>query len=307
MKIGGGCRPQASNPCGEGAKAKGASGEKGGSGEKAQAKAEGVPYGQYKKHLNDGFEGGDCQGGDSHNTLDDRSGGGGGFLSGIFGSGGLLGGLFGGNNDYLNYANSTPTAVNGAKNTAPPAPPVDLGNANSLSANAKPLPWVSQNDPTGKDANYLNGAENCGPAVLAMIAKANGKEPLGTTDAQFISNEMKVAGTNAQGTTGNGMIAALQNMGMQTAANPGGDLNWINSQLQQGHDVIANGDFYSVPGHTDPTLVAGHYIAVTGVNQGVYTVSDPAAQNAGTLTMTADQLQAFIAAHPQGGFTIATW
>jgi hypothetical protein len=298
---GGGCAPHASSPCGGGSGPK----AKGGSDEKAQAKAEGVPYGQYKKHLCDGF---DCHedGNSQGSSLDQRSGGGG-LLSTFFGSGGLLGNWFHPNNDYLNYANSAPSAVNGAKNTVPTGAPVDLGGANSLSANAKPLPWVSQYDPTGKDANYLNGAENCGPAVLAMIAKANGKEPVGTTDATFISNEMKIAGTNAQGTTGNGMIAALQDMGMQTAANPGGDLNWINSQLQQGHEVIANGDFYSVPGHTDPKLVAGHYIAVTGVNQGVYTVSDPAAKDATPITMTADQLQAFIAAHPQGGFTIATW
>jgi len=304
MKVGGGGGPQHSaGPCGSN-ESKGKSGEKGcppGLKDKG-----GMPPGLAKK-MKDGWEGGNCQGEDGQrtSTLEQRSGGG--LLGGLFGSGGLRGGLFGGNNDYLNYANSAPSAVNGTKNPAPPLPPVDLGNANSLSANAKPLPWVSQYDPTGKDASYLNGTENCGPAVLAMIAKANGKEPMGTTDASFISNEMKIAGTNAQGTTGNGMIAALQDMGMQTAANPGGDLNWINSQLQQGHEVIANGDFYSVPGHTDPSLVAGHYVAVTGVNNGVYTISDPAAKNATPITMTADQLQAFIAAHPQGGFTIATW
>jgi hypothetical protein len=190
--------------------------------------------------------------------MNQPSGGGGGFFSGVMN---FVGGMFGWgnnnswNNNFLNNAqHSTPTAVAAGQKSQTPLPsaPVDLGNS-AVSGSAKPLPFISQYSPDGADANYKNGDQNCGPAVLAMIAKANGLKPAGMTDAQLVSLQMAKAGTTAAGTTGNGLIAALEDMGMQTAASPGANLNWINSELQQGREVIANGDFYSVPGHTDPS------------------------------------------------------
>jgi peptidase C39-like protein len=196
---------------------------------------------------------------------------------------------------------STPTAPTAPKATPNPALPDITGAANGQ---AKPLPYINQYNPVGKDASYTNGAENCGPAILAMIAKSRGQTG-GLADAQLVNQVGRTAGTTGAGTTGNGMIAGLQALGMQTAAAPGADMNFINSQLAQGHEVISNGDFYSVPTHADPNLTAGHYIAVTGVNNGVYTVVDPADPT--IHSMTAQQLQSFIASHPQGGFSLGAW
>ncbi len=177
--------------------------------------------------------------------------------------------------------------------------------AEKWDAKAPDVPFVDQLNPAGKDPNY-DGTENCGPAVLAGIAKGHGWTD-GLQDAEVIMLLADVAGTNGQGTTGNGMIAALEWMGMQTAANPGGDLEWIDNELAAGHDVIANGDYYSLPNHEDPALQSGHYIAVTGArdNWSVYAVMDPAGR--GLTSVSDDELQTFIDAHPQGGFTISAW
>lgn len=300
---GGGCSPHPSS-CGP-QQAKGASGPKanpcGKSGEKTPPglanKPGGMPPGQYK-HMFDRFDwgGNNSQGTmalPSANTQGQQQSGGGGFLSNAFN---WLGGLFGFGNSPTHS-----TAVDHKNTTTVPAP--DITGA-PQTGKAKDLPFISQYDPAGKDANYLNGAENCGPAVLAMVAKSRGQTD-GLTDAQLVTKMMNVAKTTGDGTSGNGMIDGLESLGMQTTASAGADLNFINTQLAQGHEVISNGDFYSVPGHTDPGQVAGHYLAVTGVNGGVYSVVDPADPN--VHTMTAQQLQDFISSHPDGGFSIGAW
>jgi len=171
-------------------------------------------------------------------------------------------------------------------------------------ARAPPLPWVGQEHPVGENANYRNGPENCGPAVLAMLARLRKLYP-NLSDADLIMLLAKLAGTTDHGTTGNGMIAALHEMGFQTEASKGADLNWIDQQLALGHEVIANGDFYSVPGRENPKLQAGHYIAITANENGQYTIDDPEDPN--VHTMSAAQLKKFIASHPQGGFALAAW
>jgi hypothetical protein len=179
------------------------------------------------------------------------------------------------------------------------------GSEEQFDAKAPDVPFIDQYDPAGRDA-YYDGSENCGPAVLAGIAKGRGLTH-GLQDAEVIVLLAEVAGTDENGTSGNGMIAALEWMGLQTDAHPGGDLDWIDDELAAGHDVIANGDFYALPGNERPGLHSGHYIAVTGVRDGwsVYEVTDPAGR---TDTALADwQLQTFIELHPQGGFTISAW
>jgi len=306
MRVGGGNHSfHSSGPVG----GKGGSGQKakiggGGSGERSNPAHGGMPPGLAKK-MQDGFDPSrtptNAQDGNSQGNVWSQPSGGG--LGAILGN--IFSHVFGNPGSYLGASqSSTPTAVAEGQKNQTTNPVVDLGNQ-AVSGSAKPLPFVSQYDPLGKDANYKNGPENCGPAVLASIAKANGLQPAGMTDAALITKEMGVAGTTGQGTTGNGMIAALQDMGMKTAATPGADMNWINGQLAQGHEVVANGDFYSVPGRVDDKQVAGHYIAVTNVANGLYSVTDPA--DSSVHTMTADQLAAFINNHPQGGFAISAW
>lgn len=306
-----------SSPSSESSKAKGGSGEKcGGSGEKCKGgsgekgpwwKRDGeLPPGLQKKvGSRDGFDSGAAMGLQAGGGTDLDA-----YIRGLLGSSGssqaqtVTGPKYDPNapSPYSGNSSSGVNGSNGVNGTsgAPSLPDI----TGAVNGRAKPLPHVDQYNPVGKDGTYVNGDMNCGPALLASIAKSRGQTG-GLTDAQLITQLGKTAGTTAEGTSGNGMIAGLADLGMQTTARGGSDLNWINSQLAQGHEVIANGDFYSVPGRVDPNQVAGHYVAVTGVNNGIYTITDPA--NGSVTSMTAAQLDAFIRSHPQGGFTIAAW
>lgn len=119
-------------------------------------------------------------------------------------------------------------------------------HAIELDAKAPDVAFVDQYNPAGRDA-YCDGSENCGPAVLAGIVKARGWSG-GLQDAAVVMALAEVAGTGDNGTSGNGMIDALHWLGMQTDASPGADLDWIDGELIAGHDDIANGDYYAIPG-----------------------------------------------------------
>jgi hypothetical protein len=186
-----------------------------------------------------------------------------------------------------------------AQQSTPPA-------AETYDAQAPDVPFVDQLHPAGADASY-DGTEFCGPALLAGIAKARGST-FGLADAGLVSFLAVIASTDpATGTTGNGMIFALTSLGLQTDASKGADLDWVDAELTAGHDVIANGNYYAVPGREQPGLAAGHYIAVTAAGDGWsrYKVTDPA--DARVTSLTDEELSTFIASHPEGGFTLSAW
>jgi len=180
------------------------------------------------------------------------------------------------------------------------------GGSEQFDAKAPDVPFIDQYNPAGKDARY-DGTEYCGPAVLAGMAKARSLSA-GLSDADLINRLAQVAGTDPRaGSSGNGMIAGLHYLGMQTDATRGFNLRWIDDQLTSGHDVIALGDFYSVPGRENPGRHSGHYIAITAAMDGwtSYKVTDPADQK--VTSMTNSQLEKFIDSAPQGGFTLSAW
>jgi hypothetical protein len=172
-------------------------------------------------------------------------------------------------------------------------------------ARALDVPFVDQYDPEGKRPGY-DGSPNCGPAVLAGIAKARDQAG-GQSDAALIHEMAEVAGTDEEGTSGNGMVAGLEWLAMEWDATPGADLAWIDGELLAGHVVIACGDFYAIPGREEPGLHSGHYIAVTAVRDdwSVYEVMDPAGREITELTDV--ELPTFIASHPGQGFAISGW
>jgi len=183
-----------------------------------------------------------------------------------------------------------------------PSSPIQ-GNAMGPGAQGDGVPWIGQMNPAGADKNYTNAAENCGPAVMAMVAREHGLGK-GMTDADLISSLGKVGQTGANGTTGNGMIAMADQMNLKATAEPGANSAWVMSQLQQGKDVVANGDYWALPQHADANQTSPHYILLTGVDRnGNITVEDPMDPNVRSLTPA--QLDAYNAAHPQGGFNVA--
>jgi len=172
-------------------------------------------------------------------------------------------------------------------------------------AQAPKVPFVDQIHPDGADEAY-DGTMNCGPAVLAGIAKGHG-ESNGLRDADLVVLLSEVAGTTEEGTNGYGMLDGIDWLGLEANANPGSDLDWIDDELAAGHDVIAEGDYYAIPGREEPGRHSGHYIAVMAARDGwaTYDVMDPAGRS---VTSLADyELDNFISSSPQGGFTLSAW
>jgi len=162
------------------------------------------------------------------------------------------------------------------------------------------LPAIDQLHPRGDDGNYTNADMNCAPAALAMIARShpnatlNGNPVGAYSDAQLINAIGQHAGTNDQGTSPNGLIAAAEDMGLQTSVHQGGyNANYIDGVLAQGGSVVANGAYF-----IDDQL-AGHFVTVAAKNQdGSYVINDPLQ---GRVTWTADELNRFLRANPHNG------
>ena len=189
-----------------------------------------------------------------------------------------------------------------------PAQPLDPPTE-QFDALAPAVPFVDQDHPAGADASY-DGSQNCGPALLAGIAKSR-NDTFGRADAQLVELLATIAGTSPEdGTTGFGMIFVLRVLGMRTAATPGANMDFIHAELAAGHVVIACGDYYAVPSHAQehPGGHSSHYIAVTGASGGWsrYRVTDPA--DAKDTSLTDAELETYIRSGPDGGgFTISAW
>jgi hypothetical protein len=172
------------------------------------------------------------------------------------------------------------------------------------------VPWISQLNPSGSEFGYSNATANCGPASMAMIARANGWGT-GLSDAQLINQLGAIGGTTAEGTSINGIAAMAQAMGkgadIQGLPELGtqGMLNWVDQSLAAGKNIVANGDFYSEPGRDPSQGPSGHYIDVVGKDEnGNYKIRDPWSKE--ITTMTPDQLINFLKNNPVNhGYAVA--
>jgi hypothetical protein len=172
------------------------------------------------------------------------------------------------------------------------------------------VPWISQLNPSGSEFGYSNATANCGPASVAMIARAKGWGA-GLTDAQLINQLGAIGGTTADGTSINGIAAMAQAMGQKAEINglpevgAQGMLSWIDSSLAAGKKIVANGDFYSEPGRDSGQGPSGHYIDVVGKDEsGNYKIRDPWSKE--VTTMTPDQLVNFLKNNPVNhGYAVA--
>lgn len=196
----------------------------------------------------------------------------------------------------------TPAPAGPTTGGAPPAGGVD-GNPGPT---GRTTPFISQYAPTGSEnGGYRNGDANCGPTAMAMIARGYQLGGNGS-DAKLINQLGAIGGTDETGTSGNGLIAMAEHLGLKTGAAEGANVDWAVSQLQQGKYVIANGDYWEVPEHRNGDKTSGHYVLLTGLDQnGNVRVLDPA--DASARVMTLEQLRQYEAAHPNGGFNISVW
>ena len=187
--------------------------------------------------------------------------------------------------------------------------PFALNPTNAVSAgfsegqSVNNVPFISQYRPAGAENGYANGAANCGPASMAMIARSMGFGK-GMTDAQLITFLGQAGDTNAEGTSVAGIVAMAQAMGSFAQMKAGSDVSWVAEQLQAGKKVVANGDYYAMPPHQDESRTSGHYLDVVGMDKtGNFLVQDPADGNAKTLTP--EQLQHFMSSNTNGGYAVA--
>lgn len=165
----------------------------------------------------------------------------------------------------------------------------------------KPIPQINQLHPQGADHDYVNGAYNCAPAVVAMLARGYGRQS-DLSDADLIESLGDDIVTK-DGTDADGVARMLARVDIPPAGEALG-ANYKDSelkqQLNQGHMVIAQVRTSDPKGDQD----SAHYVLVQGMTKdGNYIVSDPLANK--PYVATAQQLkEAVLKAPPDGGMLI---
>jgi len=181
------------------------------------------------------------------------------------------------------------------------APATALGAAASAKG-WQPIPHINQLHPRGADQKYVNGAYNCAPTVVAMLARGHGK--MGDlNDAALVQalgqDIVTQKGTDAQGVTRMLERADVPLAGDALAANYN-DAD-VKQHLNQGHMLIAQ--VRTTDRHARDQGSA-HYVLIQGMTQrGNYIVSDPLANK--TYVASPEQLKnAVLKAPPDGGMLI---
>lgn len=163
------------------------------------------------------------------------------------------------------------------------------------------LPHVNQLRPNGADANYVNAAYNCAPAVVAMLARGAGKQSE-LTDAQLI-NQLGQGLVTENGTTPQSLAIMLGRAGVpiegKAMAGEYSD-DAVKQHLQQGHKLIAQVALTDA----DQKNASGHYVLIRDVNaQGNYVISDPMSSEVSVVTP--EQLRGAVnRAPPDGGLLV---
>jgi Peptidase_C39 like family len=138
---------------------------------------------------------------------------------------------------------------------------------------------------------------------MAMIARSRGYGE-NLSDSELIEQFARVGGTAADGTSGNGIIAIGEQLGLKSQTAPGADLNFIDGQLAQGKPVVALGNYYALPPHLGQGQQSGHYILVQGQDAlGNYRVSDPMTDK--VTVITPETLRNFMLSNDGGRFAIS--
>jgi hypothetical protein len=199
----------------------------------------------------------------------------------------------------------------GAKKTDGPAAQgmsvLELSRTQKKAFDPETVPQMSQTRPIGADASYTNGASNCGPTSMAMLARAVGYGA-DLNDAQLISKFAQVGKSDGEGTSANGMVAIAGEMGMQASVKCPTSADDVAAQLKAGKAVVVCGNYDTEPQHYHPEKgPRGHYLLITGQDkQGNFILRDPFNEFAKPPpALTPTQLQEFLSTANGGGTAIA--
>ena len=162
--------------------------------------------------------------------------------------------------------------------------------ASALVANAA-LPVYATSDfslavpfRTQKDGARFQGA-NCGPASLAMVLESY-KMVQTNSDLRWLTQGYQ----GNQGRGGGTNLEDLASVGKDFGLNPTGLYNgddfarWspadVETQVRQGHPVIALVKYRLLPDHLTATIGYDHYVVIFGVRGDEFLYHDPAYQDA---------------------------
>jgi len=165
----------------------------------------------------------------------------------------------------------------------------------------KPIHHINQLRPEGAGKDYANGPFNCGPAVVAMLARSAGK--LGhLNDAQLVS-ELGKGVVTEKGTSPEGIAKMMARAGVSPdgqALGAGYTDAQLKEHLGKGNKMVAQVRSSNPNSQKD----SAHYVVIEGqTRNGNYIVSDPLAK--GPYVVSPKQLkEAVLKAPPDGGMLI---
>jgi hypothetical protein len=125
------------------------------------------------------------------------------------------------------------------------------------------------------------------------------------TDYQLIVRFSGIGKTSLEtGTEPEGIAAMVRSLGKRPVIHPGADLAFMRRSLARGAPVIANGEYYAMPPHEDPSEREGHWILVYGIAPGgaflVHDSEDPAVR-----TVSPAAMERYLREHERGGFQVS--
>jgi hypothetical protein len=151
---------------------------------------------------------------------------------------------------------------------------------------------------------HPNQTMNCAPAAMALIERYLGPT-LAVSDQTLVAALARVGGTNAGGTSSDGIIEMVRRIGLNGAIL--GDWRELAGRLrtvqymvgQRGWLALAGGNAFALPWNQRPGQIGGHAIALVGVDAaGNFLVQDPADIAPLLRSLTPSELARFIGGIP---------
>lgn len=159
-------------------------------------------------------------------------------------------------------------------------------------AHARRDAWfIAQNGGWSNPLEDVAGNQNCGPACVAMIAKAFGRVGAGPASADAVveatRSMMGATPDELQPTDTSQLVAGAANYGLPARHLVGADLAALQAELAAGRLPIA----CVAPRYFDPAASGGHFTVVTAIRGGMVYLNDPG-NPAGPMAIPVQQFQA---------------
>jgi len=180
--------------------------------------------------------------------------------------------------------------------------PIAIALLLAATAGAAPrVPLISQRLPAGRKPGY-RGDNRCGPASVAMVARAFHRRPK-LSDAALIETLDRLDdGRVNQATSPEGILRMSSALHLRARVHRGFDGDWLTRVLRRGGLVVALGR----PRFLPPTEAhtGGHFVSVVGITRhGRFIVNDPyrrKARGGRRYRVSEETLAAFVRHKPNG-------